>query len=192
MRSSAAAIASGSAPLRTRGRGDTGRYSKLPTSICATSTGTPSATGPGRPVRICMKARRSVSATLDGSSIIADHLLTGLKISRNGISLVNLLATLVRSLCPARNSTGTESPQELTMPPIRFAAAGPASVNTTAGLPLARAKPSQMSNATRSCRAYISDTSSQSPMASMTGQIDWPAMPAASVTPSETSARLMA
>ena len=94
----AALMASGSAPLRTRGRGDTGRYSKLPTSICATSSGTPSATGPGRPVRICMKARRSVSATFDGSSIMADHLLTGLKISRNGSSLVNLLATLVRSL----------------------------------------------------------------------------------------------
>ena len=139
-----------------------------------------------------MKARRSVSATLDGSSIIAAHLLTGAKMSRNGSSLVNLLATLVRSLCPARNSTGTESPQELTMPPIRLAAAGPASVNTTAGLPLARAKPSQMSNATRSCRAYISETSSQSPSASMTGQIDWPAMPAQSVTPSDTSARLMA
>ena len=78
------------------------------------------------------------------------------------------------------------------MPPIRFAAAGPASVNTTAGLPPARAKPSQMSKATRSWRAYISEISSQSPIASITGQIDWPAMPAASVTPSDTSARLMA
>jgi hypothetical protein len=78
------------------------------------------------------------------------------------------------------------------MPPIRFAAAGPASVNTTAGLPPARAKPSQMSKATRSWRAYISEISSQSPIASITGQIDWPAIPAASVTPSDTSARLMA
>jgi hypothetical protein len=41
-------------------------------------------------------------------------------------------------------------PHEFTNPPIVFAAAGPESVKTTAGLPLARAKPSAISKAARS------------------------------------------
>jgi hypothetical protein len=139
-----------------------------------------------------MNARRKISAMFPGSSITAAHLLTGPNRSRNGISLVYLLAVRVRSTWPPKNSTGTESAHELTMPPIRFAAAGPASVNTTAGLPHARANPSQMSKATRSWRAYMIEISSASAMASSNCPIDWPAMPAASVTPSETSARLMA
>src|SRR5262249_31891420 len=119
-------------------------------------------------------------------------LRTGRNMWRNGISLVYLLAVRIRSTCPPKNRTGTESAHELTSPPIRLAAAGPASVNTTAGLPLARAKPSQMSKATRSWRAYISEISSVSAMASSSCPIDGPAIPAASVTPSETRAPLMA
>ena len=191
MSRTASSIPSGSPPLRLRGRDATGRYAAAGASIPATSSGTPIATGPGRPVRMCMKARRITPAVCAGSISTVDHLVTGRNSSTKGISLVWRLAIWSRSLCPARNSTGTESPQLFTSPPIRLAAAGPASVNATAGTPAARAKPSQMSNATRSWRAYISAISGRSAIPSSRGPTDCPDSPAASLTPSATRQSLM-
>ena len=64
--STASAIAPGSPALRTGGRSDTGAYWKSSAGIDDTSYGRPITTGPSRPVRKCMKARRMMSATCPG------------------------------------------------------------------------------------------------------------------------------
>ena len=147
--------------------------------------GRPMTTGPGRGALSIMKAVLIALSTWLGSTNFVVHFVTGPKTAVTGSSLVNRCEKISnRSWIGANNRTGTESPQLFTIPAMALAAPGPASTNTAPGSPVTRAKPSQMSTATRSWRQYSAVRPSMPSRAETISVAEPPITPAMSRTPS--------
>ena len=140
------------------------------TSSTATSAGISTITGPGRPIRIRLMARRMTSGTWLASAIVSTDLVT----EANVRAELNMGKTCARSRwCPSGStSIGVESEKAVATPGKAFSAPGPYCMQNAASfLPLlARAYPSAMPTPTRSWRQSTGRMSARA-AASMSGVV---------------------